>query len=111
MAILLQSYVKGGIPATTGPPLLRTALDEAIRNGPHASACAPDMVGFIRGEMRRQIQDGFSILLSAEYAVRLFGEKLKLSCIAAVPKAQRRPHLILTLLAPPDKETPHHITR
>ena len=35
----------------------------------------------------------------------MFGEKLKLSHIAAVSKAQRRPRLILNLLAPPDKET------
>ena len=95
-----------GIPVNTGPPWSRKALDEAIHNGPHASACAPDMVSFIRGELRRRIQDGFSILLSAEDAVRLFGEQLKLSRIAAVPQAQRRPRLILNLSAPPDKETP-----
>ena len=84
-ATLLQSYVEEGIPATTGPPWSKTALDEAILNGPHASVCAPDMVNFIRGELRWQVQDGFSILLSAEDAVRLFGEKLKLSRFAAVP--------------------------
>ena len=72
-ATLPQSYVEEVIPATTGPPCLRTALDEAIQNGPHVSACAPDMVSFIREELRRQAQDGFSILLSAEDAVRLFG--------------------------------------
>ena len=36
----------------------------------------------------------------------MFGEQLKLSRIAAVPQAQRRPRLILNLLTPPDKETP-----
>ena len=36
----------------------------------------------------------------------MFGEQLKLSRIAAVPQAQRRPRLILNLSAPPDKETP-----
>ena len=85
---------------------MRKALDEAIHNGPHASACAPDMVSFIQGELRRWIQDGFSILLSVEDAVRLFGEQLKLSRITAVPQAQSRPRLILNLSAPPDKETP-----
>ena len=48
-ATLLQSYVKEGIPATTGPPWSRTALDEAIRNKTHASACTLDMVSFIWG--------------------------------------------------------------
>ena len=81
-------------------------MDEAIRNRPHASACAPDMVSFVRGELRRRVQDGFIILLSAEDAVQLFGEKLKLSRIAAVLQAQRRPRLIMNFLAPPDKDTP-----
>ena len=75
-------------------------------NGPHTSACAPDTVCFIRGELQRRVQDGFSILLSAEDAIRLFGEKLKLSRIAAVPQAQLRPHLILNLSAPPGNGTP-----
>ena len=38
--------------------------------------------------------------------MQLFGEKLNLSRITAVHQAQRRPRLILNLLAPPDKETP-----
>ena len=81
-------------------------MDEAILNGPHASACVPDVVRFIRGELWRRLQDGFSILLSAEDAVQLFGEKLKLSRITAVPQAQRQPRIILNLLAPPNKEIP-----
>ena len=52
------------------------------------------------------MQDGFSILLSAKDHVRLFGDNIKLSCIAAVPQTQRKPRLILNLSAPPDKETP-----
>ena len=64
------------------------------------------MVRFIPGELWRRIQDGFSILLSAEDALRLLGEKLKLSRITAIAQAQRRPHLILSLLAEANKETP-----
>ena len=75
-----------------------------IKNGSHASACDPDMVNFIQGELQRQVKDRFSILLSAKGDVRVFGKKLKLSCIAAAPQAQRCPHLILNLLAQPDKE-------
>ena len=82
-------------------------MDKAIRNGPHASSCASYMVIFIRGGgLRRQVQDGFSILLSAKYAVKLFGEKLKLSHISAVPQSQRHPRLILNLSAPSEKEDP-----
>ena len=44
--------------------------------------------------------------VAAEDAVQLFLEKLKLSCIAAVPQDQHRLRLILNLAATPDKETP-----
>ena len=37
--------------------------------------------------------------------MRLFGEKLKLSCIAVVPQAHRRLCLILNLSAQPDSNT------
>ena len=48
--------------------------------------------------MQRSIKDGFSILLPAEDAVWLFGENLKLSLIAVVPRANCRLNLILNLL-------------
>ena len=73
--------------------------------GPHASACTPDMTSFIRGELRRRIKDGFSILLPAADAIQLFGERLKLSCIAALPQAHRRLCLILNLSEQPDSDT------
>ena len=63
------------------------------------------------GEMQRQVQYGFSILLSTEYDVRLFREKLKFSCIAAVPQAHCRPCLILNLSDQPNKETSSFETR
>ena len=62
-----------------GPPWSRAPLDEATRNKPHASACALDMVHFIWGDMKRRVQDRFSILLTAEDAVHVFVEQLKLS--------------------------------
>ena len=52
------------------------------------------------------MQDGFSILLSAEDSVKLFGVKLNISRIAAVPQAQVRPRLILNFSTQSDKETP-----
>ena len=57
------------------------------------------------GRLRRRIKDGLSILLPAADAMRLFGDKLKLSRIAAVPQAHRRPRLILNLSAQPDLNT------
>ena len=56
--------------------------------------------------MQRRINDGFIILLPAAVSVRLFGEKLKLSRIAAVPRSHCRRRLILNLLAKQDVGTP-----
>ena len=81
------------------------ALETAISKGPHASACTLETNSFIRGELRRRIKDGFSILLPAADVMRLFGKKLKLSRIAAVPQAHRCPRLILNLSAQRDSNT------
>ena len=69
-------------------------------------ACTPEMTTFIQGEIQRRIKDGFSILLPASDAVRLFGNKLKLSRIAAVPQAHLHPRLILNLPAKSGVGTP-----
>ena len=56
--------------------------------------------------MQRKIKDDFSILLPSADAIQLFSERLKNSCIAAVPQALCRPRLILNLLAQLDSDTP-----
>ena len=55
------------------------------------------MVKFIRGEMQRRIQDSFFILLHDADTLQMFGAKLKISCIAAVPQENCRMHLIINL--------------
>ena len=55
--------------------------------------------------MQRRIKDGFSILLLAADDIQLFEERLKLSCIAAVSQAHRRPRLILNLMTHLDSDT------
>ena len=64
------------------------------------------MVDFIRGEMQRRVQDGFSILFPAADTVRIFGGNLKISHIAAVPQAHHRLYLILNLSSESNKGTP-----
>ena len=81
-------------------------LETAISKGQHTSACTPEMITFIRGEMQQMINDGFSILHLAADLIRLFGENLKHSCIAAVPQSHYWPRLILGLLAQPGSDTP-----
>ena len=56
--------------------------------------------------MQRRIKYGFSIFLPAADAVRLFGEKLKLSHSVSVLQAHCRPRLILNMLEKPDVGTP-----
>ena len=73
------------------------ALEAAISKGPHASAFTPETTAFIQGEIQRRIMDGLNILLPAADTIRLFGEKLKLSCIAEMPQAHRRLRLIINL--------------
>ena len=55
--------------------------------------------------MRRIIKDGFSILLLAADAMRLFGERLNLSRILAMHQTHHRLRLILNLSAQPDSNT------
>ena len=55
------------------------------------------MIVFIHGYMSHIVRDGFSILLPEADAARLFGDKLKMSCIAAVPQEHRRLRLVLNL--------------
>ena len=60
------------------------------------------MTSFLYGEMQQHVRDGFSILLPATYVVQVFGDKLKLSHIAAYPQAHQHLRLILNLLEDPD---------
>ena len=71
-ATLLQSYMEEGILTSMVTLWSRAASDKAIKNGPHASACALDMVHFVRGKFSDRVQDEFSILLSVEDVVQLF---------------------------------------
>ena len=101
-----SSYVEEGINAHTGTQWYPQALETAISKAPHASACTLEMTTFIGGEMKRRINDGFSILLPAADVVQLFGEKMKISRIATVPQAHRHPRLILNLSEKPDVVMP-----
>ena len=87
LADLLQTYIEEGVLLYTGPPWSRQALECAINNGPHASTCSSEITPFIRREVQRRLQYGFSIFLTAADAIRMFRDKLKLSHIAAFPQA------------------------
>ena len=54
-------------------------------------------------EMGRNVQDGFLILLTVTNVVRVSWDRLKLSCIMAIPQEHRRPRLKLNLLDQPNE--------
>ena len=60
------------------------------------------MTSFVHREIRQREQDGFSILIPEEYTVRVFGDKLKLSCIDDINQEHRRLRLIINPLEKPD---------
>ena len=81
-------------------------METAIYKGTQYSACTTETTYLIWGEMQRSIKDGFSTLFPTADTIRLFGERLKLSRIAAVPQANFRLRLILNLSAQPDSDMP-----
>ena len=86
-----------GIPLHAVPAWLQKELNKAIARGPHVSACTPDMTSFILGDMEQKLWDGLRILLLDSYTVKLFRDKLNLSCIATVSLDHFWMRLILNL--------------
>ena len=64
------------------------------------------MIEFIHEEMRQSVQDESRIFFPWADVVRLFGDKMNMSCITAVPQEHHRPHLILNLLVQPYEGIP-----
>ena len=105
-ATILQDYIYEGIPVHMGPAWTQRSLERANAKGSHFSACTPKITEFIRGDMRQHVQCCFRILLPAVNAVRVFGDKLKLSCIDAAHQDHLRPCLITKPLKNPDEGMP-----
>ena len=101
-----RDFVDKGILVHTVLAWYQQALDQTIAKRPHASTCTPKITTFIRREMSQQMQDGFSILLPAAEIVRVFWDKLKLSCIADIPQDYFHPRLIINLLAKTNEGMP-----
>ena len=63
----------------------------------------PAITAFICRDMRKRTRDEFSILLSTADAVRVFGEKIKLSHIVSLPQEHLYLCLIINLSVKHDK--------
>ena len=80
--ITTKKIHRGGHPSSHGTTLAKAGPGERHIEG---SPCS-DSITFIYREMQRHVQDSFGIILPTRDVVRVFGDKLKLSCIAAVPQ-------------------------
>ena len=85
-AYLLENYLAEGILVHSGPAWLQQVLDKSIAWYPHVSSFTHNMKVFIHGEIIQRVQDGFSVLILAADAVRVFGGKLNMSYITVVPQ-------------------------
>ena len=73
----------------------------AIRRGLHTSTHNPDSTAFCCAEIADCIFCDFSLLLTAEAAILLFGRRLRISNLASVPQTNRKDRLICDSTARP----------
>ena len=98
---LLSTYAAEGFPASVGAPWSLDTIRAAILQGPHVSTRTPEATAFCREELVERVARGFSLLLTEQDALRIFGTRLRISRLASVPQANRRNRLICDSTAPP----------
>ena len=91
---LLQSLASLGFPAAFGKPWSLDTIRAAIRKGPHTSTRKPSSTAFYHAELEDHVYRGFSLLLTVETAVLLFGRRLRISRQDSVPQTNREDQLI-----------------
>ena len=103
---LLQYYAELGCPTDVGPAWTLNTILAAIATGPHASTLTPEATAFCRQELLERAQRGFSIILLVDVAMLVFGNRIRISRLASVDQANRKPRLICNSSAEPDDVTP-----
>ena len=106
MLPLIKEYEELGFPAHVGPAWLLTTVIATIATGPHVSTLTPEATAFYRQELLGQAQHGFSIVLPLDVALLVFGDRIRISRLAYVDQANRKPRLICNSLVAPDNVTP-----
>ena len=109
---LLSNFVFRGLRTSVGDPCSLDTIQVAILQVPHVSTCMPEATTFCREELVERVSRGFSLLLKADDALRVFDTRLCISILASVPQKNRRNRLICDSTAlPPGGECllpPHH---
>ena len=98
---LLEEYVVEGILLHARPDWSQKDLEKLISLGNHVSACTPNMIAFILGDVSQRMRDGFNIFILAIDAFQMFRERINMSRTAAVPQEHRGSCLILSLSGKP----------
>ena len=98
---LLQSLATSGFPSAVGKPWSLVAIRAAIKEGPHTSTRNSASTIFCQKDLADRVSQGFSLLLTAETAILLFGRRLRISHLASVPQSNRKDGLICDSIAPP----------
>ena len=98
---LIQSLETLGFPAAAGKPWSLDPIRDAIKRGPQTSTHNPASTFFCLEELAYCVSRGFSILLTAEMAILLFGRGLRISFLAGVPQTNQKDRIICDSTAPP----------
>ena len=88
-----------------GAPCLLATIREAIATGPHASTLKPAAISFCRRELLERAQRGFSIILPEGVALKVFGDRIRISRLASVDHDNWKPRLICNYTATPNAIT------
>ena len=81
-------------------------INSAIATVPHASTLTPEATDFCPQEMLEREQSGFSIILTVEMALLVFGDRIRISCLASINQANIKLRLICDSSVAPDDVTP-----
>ena len=98
---LLQCLSSSGFPAAVYKPWSLDTIRYAIYKGPHTSTRNPASAAFCRADLADRVYRGFSLLVTAETAVLLFGRRLRISHLSRAPHTNRKDRLICDSTAPP----------
>ena len=91
---LPEVYASNGFSVEAGLEWSLNTTYHAIEKGPNYSTLSPDSTALFQGGIMEQTQWWFSIVLKEQYAIKLFGDAIRISCLASVDQNNRQPRLI-----------------
>ena len=100
----LKQWEKG-VAVDCGVDWSREMIEVALQRGPHPSAKTPDAIQLFKEDIAYQVNGGFCDVILASELMKNPPANLKVSPVAAVPQANRRPRIILDLSFPVRRQT------